>query len=659
MKETAYAHIRRERFQYASTNPSGLHEIIETAQQWLETEDDSDEHVVLITDVQAAYDNVDHDLMVQDVEDTLGRPWANTIRSVLQGQWYSLTFETGYTPPEQMRRGLTQGSVLSVVLYLLYTRRAPKLRRGVYSKAIVDDITTLTTRTQASEDFAAIKAWATDRHFELAANKTKLVSTKKWTLPGTKLETTQTARLLGACLHAQNTASCARNAKVVELYHRTTDLIASARYKPTLRKAAEHRTYALSRLSLHCLSRCFDPGAAKIQAAGQMLLPKHYGGRGIGGYNHCTRGYGIAHVGDYTALQRTRAAIACKGRMGSTLPAKGFELRPPHQRPSALFNQLCKLLRNALKGESAALLEVATDGGWYPADNMGTIGVAIGGKHAGATLHGKVTSSTQAELAAMLFLATALKHVQPPPTTQIHWVSDSKAAVARQRTGEGDDPVHKILAHPSLPRIKWEKGHATCQSLNLADEATRKARGARKEKADVEFCYAKWGIPFITAYHDGRIQLETTARFVKRLLAEARDAAPLRAIQELIPLDVTEPKRMRKLARTPGAADLLQAVIRRAVLQRNNTRLCCIEGCREKATAEHTLLANDAAHNVDSTPTYDTLHRLLTAVANGETTSLNFFCNRLQRHCHSDPHIRRWISALRTHRRAENVPPRN
>ncbi|KAJ9463646.1 hypothetical protein DIPPA_09938 [Diplonema papillatum] len=576
----------------------------------------------------------------------MGAQWANTIRSVITNQWYSLTLEPGFTTPMRMTRGVTQGSVLSVALYLFYTRKPPETRAD-YTRAIVDDITTLTTAENAANDLRAIEGWAEERHFTLAEKKTKLVSKTPWTLTTTTraIKTIQTTRLLGACLHATATKTCSRNERVIEAYCRTTDLISQAKYKPTIRKAAEHRTYAVARLSLHCLSVCFDPTAQKVQAAGWKLEPKHYGGRGIKGFGTCKSGYGITNIADYTTIQRTRAHLASGS--DRPIPTRGITRRKPNPTNAPAFlNALRELLANAPTQTSDC--EVATDGGWYANESVGTIGIAIGGRRLGAVIVGRVSSSTQAELAAMLCLATALKMTQIP-RERVHWWTDSQTALARQRHEDKEDLYSRALHDEAIPQIQWTKGHADCVTLNQADKATREAYTAGEYHMEMEYCFHYWNEAYIYLHPEG-LQCEAPADFVKRILREQREAHVIRAIEALVPRSLAEPKRMRRLGRIPGAADLLQAIIRRTILQQQTRQMCNVRHCTAYATAQHVLLTDDPAHNEGGrTPTDDwkTLHGLLEAYAKKQLAAIAFVCNRLSRQCTEDRAVQRWIAACR------------
>ncbi|KAJ9441406.1 Receptor-type adenylate cyclase, partial [Diplonema papillatum] len=237
---------------------------------------------------------------------------------------------------------------------------------------------------------------------------------------------------------------------------------------------------------------------------------------------------------------------------------------------------------------------VASDGGFLEDESRGSAGVNFGTMTFGCLLSGTVTSSTETELAAMILLATVLRRWDVAPE-RVSWYSDSEAAILRIRRKEPGDPVAGVVGEYEQS-LRWGKGHSDNAYINGADEAATRALQERLPVLDVELLYRKNGVRAVCCYAaEDFPQLESPIRYVKRVWQYSRTKTATRSIRELASAETTKGSTLRSLETLPGAVDLLQAIIRRAVMPRA-TRVAC-KRCAALANAQHVLLADDATHN--------------------------------------------------------------
>jgi len=128
LKEKAYKVIRDQKFPLSTVNPQAIMEIIENTQSLLEKSGkscDNDEMAVLMSDIEAAYDSVPHGPLVAMIRKNFGQRWANTIQQIIASQSITFAVHNGFSDSVYMGRGLTQGSSLSVLLFLARRKTAP------------------------------------------------------------------------------------------------------------------------------------------------------------------------------------------------------------------------------------------------------------------------------------------------------------------------------------------------------------------------------------------------------------------------------------------------------------------------------------------------------------------------------------------------------
>ncbi|KAJ9453159.1 Phospholipase A1-II 4 [Diplonema papillatum] len=144
--------------------------------------------------------------------------------------------------------------------------------------------------------------------------------------------------------------------------------------------------------------------------------------------------------------------------------------------------------------------------------------------------------------------------------------------------------------------------------------------------------------------------VESPIRYVKRVWQCSRTKTATRSIRELASAETMKGSTLRSLETLPGAVDLLQAIIRRAVMPRA-TRIAC-KWCAALANAQHVLLADDATHNEvsDIRHAYPTdrpnLKGLLADFAKKRRDTIWHVAKRVKVLC-DDPLAARWLLVLR------------
>eukprot|EP01061_Rhynchopus_euleeides_P001010 TRINITY_DN10716_c0_g3_i1.p1 TRINITY_DN10716_c0_g3~~TRINITY_DN10716_c0_g3_i1.p1 ORF type:complete len:580 (+),score=-51.78 TRINITY_DN10716_c0_g3_i1:236-1741(+) len=471
--------------------------------------------------------------------------------------------------------------------------------------------------------------------------------------------TVKEARLLGACLHADTTKrgvwGCFRNARKIEAFVRVVDHIGGSRYTPTRRKGELYKIYALPTLAYHALSACFNPNEAKIVQACQRLVPKHPHGRGLGGFASSPLGFGVLPVKDYTDAQRTRAYIAANQFTGKEdLPSNGFGRRRPD---TTRIPHVCRQILHhltTLRPDTEVI--VGTDGGYTDGNHVGTIGFSVNGEGYGARLRGITLSSTHAEVAAAIVMATLLREGGISPQ-RVRWWCDSKNAIQRQEKAKLGDPAGEILGFGGLPAITWDKGHATNRAINVADAACTAAR-SDTTPFDLEWVYTANATPYLCYSYDvDTVQLEDPHAYIRSVRCHIRDDPLRREIRKLVPAVCTTRRIVRRLMYIPGACDILQAISRRVILQFGSKRECRVEGCTRHATAEHTLLVNDPRHSgaygrwgdraIPYPTESPTLERILTDFARGIFPTMLYCCERIGYQEDDDHALGEWCEWLK------------
>ena len=104
-----------------------------------------------LLDLTAAFDNVDHDLLLQRLDNTFGvrhqaKKW---FKSYLTGRSYCVIYGGGTSATVLVTCSVPQGSVLGPLLFILYTSELADLAAeyGVKLHAFADDTCTATLAT--------------------------------------------------------------------------------------------------------------------------------------------------------------------------------------------------------------------------------------------------------------------------------------------------------------------------------------------------------------------------------------------------------------------------------------------------------------------------------------------------------------------------------
>jgi hypothetical protein len=620
LKEKAYKVIRDQRFQLSTVNPQAIMEIIETTQSLLEKSSDDDEIAVLMSDIEAAYDSVPHGPLVTMIRNNFGQRWANSIQQVLASQSISFAVHNGFSDSVYMGRGLTQGSSLSVLLFLLYTCDGPTLPNALYSRAYVDDITVVTRREDIVNTWTTILQWSKDKGLELARAKTSIVTKNPMTIElpcddkPLKISSTTAGRLLGACLHATKVSTCPRNNAIVESCCRITDAIRASIYIPTRKKALLFKQYALSKMSIQALSRCCSPNDAKLNAARLSLIPHHDSSRGVVPAEFATssRGFNLPAPATYINTRKSHARVVAQGFDNvNCLPAKDFEVL--HTTPKKTVPKQIKMVVDEVKRAlRSGDVIAATDGGYDPETDVGTIGLSINGKRMGMVIEGTCSSSTQPEIIAQLTLRVATKLAGDVPH-DVKWTgyTDSQSSLTRYKRRHLGDPVSDALGCTTCPQPQWARGHADNAAINNADEGATAARNQvqacktckkglrcnRCPRISVKTLYSLAGVKSYCVYKPTEtIQMDTLTQFMKTSIQSRANGVVRAKLKDWAPPASMDGKLLGRLSRIAGAVDLLQALVRRAIHPLRTTELCTVRGCNHPLTVEHILLAGDANH---------------------------------------------------------------
>ena len=94
----------------------------------------------------------------------------------------------------------------------------------------------------------------------------------------------------------------------------------------------------------------------------------------------------------------------------------------------------------------------------------------------------------------------------------------------------------------------------------------------------------------------GSYQLTTATDFIRKKLRAHIDVQVRPLIMARVPLNAMSKENSRRLAKIPGALDLLHAITRRSFLPDNSSVPCKASGCRGKCSAAHILMCNDQPH---------------------------------------------------------------
>eukprot|EP00757_Euglenozoa_sp_SAG-D1_P019618 gene19618-116_t len=663
--------LERDNFQLAGGwCKAGIQKIIMRAIAHLEAAKDN---VVLIADILSAYDTVEHEELLDIVEEELGVEWRTVVASILKNQGFQIVLYDGLTDVIKLKRGLMQGSSLSVMLFLLYVSKKPPIKSE--SWGIVDDITTLTTIEKVQKDIDGIQAWTEKKKMSLATDKVEAVSHKaiEFTVNGVVKQSVKKARLLGACLHTDSQQTngkfkrCELFDRKIEKVLRVAMRIRSIRYCSSRRRAQLFSIFGLATISLHCLSKCFRADDSKIRDARNSLFPARKTCMGISNFSECSFGYNLVTIPTYTMAHRARAVQAGGVKIkewmklevtrGKGAPSWTLEQTPENKPHPEILKRLKTVLAEAIacgKKESENIL-IATDGGRYPETCQGTLGVAVqvGEREpvtVGAKINQLVASSTQAEMIAALFLGAAVQmlgKVGGKSKIATKLVTDSTALISIQgKVPEG--PAEELLCNQlraRLPNFEWAKGHQNrTQEERLVHSADRAAYHAVEEIGILSIYEAfKTKTKYWSLVEPGRpktTQIEEIGRFIKttqRMKVEVDARKKILDPVKGVPEEFIQKPILKKWKKWHGAIDLIQGIARRLFAPyredaQAKDHVCIVRGCDQKPSLTHILEVRDELHKKAMGPLENIIFpigipwrgkmALLKAVADGDLTAL-------------------------------------
>jgi hypothetical protein len=137
--------------------------------------------VLLLNDLSAAFDTIDHSTLIQRLDKSLGirgkaLKW---IHSYLEGRTQQVQIGEAISSAKQLTCGVPQGSILGPILYCMYTRQMGRIfgKHGLSYHCYADDsqvYTVLNLQTDWPQISEAIEQCMSELHHWMKTNKLKL-----------------------------------------------------------------------------------------------------------------------------------------------------------------------------------------------------------------------------------------------------------------------------------------------------------------------------------------------------------------------------------------------------------------------------------------------------------------------------------------------------
>ena len=174
---------------------------------WIRSAEDTELTAALLLDLSAAFDVVDHQILLDKLELYNFSPEAiSWFRSYLQDRKQVVIVESKTSDPKDVgEQGVPQGSLLGPILFIIFYNDFPEVREEGTSVIYADDDTDnvsdnnpLTLQQKIQREANLSTSWVRDNKLVCSGSKTKLliVGTKELRRSNSQKETSQLKSLL-------------------------------------------------------------------------------------------------------------------------------------------------------------------------------------------------------------------------------------------------------------------------------------------------------------------------------------------------------------------------------------------------------------------------------------------------------------------------------
>ena len=159
--------------------------LIHTSDRILTAVDQKKTSAVVLLDMSKAFDSVNHNILVNKLQDIGLSPSAiQWFRSYLSDRYQAVRINTAISEPLLMRSGVPQGSILGPLLFTVYANDLPSIPQHCSTDCYVDDTKLLMsfqaqdcepTMAMMNDDLIKLRDWSFDDRLLLNPDKTKLI----------------------------------------------------------------------------------------------------------------------------------------------------------------------------------------------------------------------------------------------------------------------------------------------------------------------------------------------------------------------------------------------------------------------------------------------------------------------------------------------------